>query len=59
MTIRPGCTVRLDAHRTTSVRGGVYDISGLAEADRKRILATRGVSAVRNTQASAAAKEEE
>ena len=58
VTIPPGRVVRLDAYRTTSIRGGVYDISGLADADRKRILATRGVAVVRDTPARAAAKED-
>lgn len=45
--IEPGRVVELDAYRTTSIRGGVYDISELSAADQERILAISGVTTVR------------
>lgn len=47
VAIKPGRPVQLDDRRSTSVRGGTYDISKLSEADQKRLLATKGVSEVK------------
>jgi len=44
--IEPGRVVRLDGKRTTSSAGGAYDISELAESDRKRVLRSLGVSLI-------------
>lgn len=47
ITVQRGVAVQLDAYRTTSVHGGVYDISDLSPEDRARVLATSGVSRVK------------
>ncbi len=49
--VAPGRPVQLDSRRSTSVRGGTYDISTLSDEDRKRVLATKGVTEVKPTTA--------
>lgn len=44
--VEKGSPVDLDAKRRTSVKGGVYDISELEEADQKRLLKLKGVSKI-------------
>jgi hypothetical protein len=41
--ITPGRAVRLDDRRTTSVRGGEYDISALPDSRQRRIARLPGV----------------
>lgn len=43
IVVAPGRSVRLDARRSTSVRGGVYDVSDLDPKDRKALLRHQGV----------------
>ena len=57
VTVTPGRAIRLDDRRSTSTRGGTYDLSGLSEEDRKRILATPGVKPVEEEVSSAKRKE--
>jgi len=45
--VEPGIVVQLDGQRSTSAKGGVYDVSKVDDASRKRLLATKGVSEVK------------
>lgn len=56
--VEPGRVVRLDRRRATSSAGGVYDISKLSAADRKRVLAAKGVTQVSDSPAKAPAKKD-
>ena len=42
INVQPGQALRLDAERTTSVRGGRYDVSGLPPARRARLIRMYG-----------------
>ncbi|HSH45108.1 MAG TPA: hypothetical protein VK966_04600 [Longimicrobiales bacterium] len=55
--VEPGVVVRLDRKRSTSARGGEYDISNMDEKARKRVLSQKGVSEVKAATASKATKE--
>lgn len=49
VNVPAGRPIQLDARRSTSSKGGVYDISQLSAEDQKRILAIKGVTEARST----------
>lgn len=58
INVEAGTVVRLDRKRSTSVRGGEYDISKLPEKEQKRILSLKGVSEAKDTAAKSTQKKE-
>lgn len=56
--VKAGRPVDLDGRRRTSVRGGVYDVSKLSDADKDRLRATDGVKVI-DEPAKASAKKRE
>lgn len=51
--VEPGQPVQLDARRSTSVGGGIYDISDLPAERRKALLKLKGVREYREEKAAA------